>query len=265
MTLLAAQMVAEQSEVNVRVAAGLAVKNALTARDPTRLLEYTQRWYSLAPEAKLDIKAKALQSLDSSLTPVATAAGQVVAAIATIDIPINQWSDLLDQLLAASSNPQNPKLRQAALQTIGFVCESMRHGSALEGSSGQILTAVIQGAAKDETDPTVRLAAVHALSNSLKFVGKHFDNEMERNYVMQVVCEDTQHSRTDIKVAAFEVLNQIMPLYYDKMRVYMEQALFGVRILAGFSLYPDKSLMMTFVLIASLGFETDCASRDGRF
>lgn len=234
MALLAGQMVSEISEANVRVAAGLAVKNALTARDPTRLLEYTQRWRSLAPEVKLDVKAKSLQTLTTPLTPVATAAGQVVAAIAAIDIPINQWSDLLDQLLAASSNTQNPKLRQAALQTIGFVCETMQHGSALEGSSGQILTAVIQGATKDEPDPGVQLAALHALSNSLEFVDKHFENEMERNYVMQVVCEDTQHARTDIKVAAFEVLNKIVPLYYDKMRVYMEQALFGVRLLAAF-------------------------------
>jgi len=46
---------------------------------------------------------------------------------------------------------------------------------------------------------------------------------------MQVVCEATQNQTVLVQVAAFECLVRIMSLYYDKMALYMEQALFGVR------------------------------------
>lgn len=45
---------------------------------------------------------------------------------------------------------------------------------------------------------------------------------------MQVVCEATQNQSVQVQVGAFECLVRIMGLYYDKMALYMEQALFGV-------------------------------------
>lgn len=45
---------------------------------------------------------------------------------------------------------------------------------------------------------------------------------------MQVVCEATQNQSVNVQVGAFECLVRIMDLYYDKMALYMEQALFGV-------------------------------------
>lgn len=47
---------------------------------------------------------------------------------------------------------------------------------------------------------------------------------------MQVVCEATQSESNDVQVAAFQCLVRIMQTYYDKMRLYMEKALFGVNI-----------------------------------
>lgn len=45
---------------------------------------------------------------------------------------------------------------------------------------------------------------------------------------MQVVCEATQNPSVAVQVGAFECLVRIMSLYYDRMALYMEQALFGV-------------------------------------
>lgn len=45
---------------------------------------------------------------------------------------------------------------------------------------------------------------------------------------MQVVCEATQNANVQVQVGAFECLVRIMSLYYDKMGLYMERALFGV-------------------------------------
>ena len=72
------------------------------------------------------------------------------------------------------------------------------------------------------------MAAIRALNNSLEFVKDNFEREGERNFIMQVVCEATQSQSSEVQVAAFECLVRIMQLYYDKMRYYMEKALFGV-------------------------------------
>ena len=45
---------------------------------------------------------------------------------------------------------------------------------------------------------------------------------------MQVVCEATQNRSVQVQVGGYECLVRIMGLYYDKMAVYMEKALFGV-------------------------------------
>ena len=50
----------------------------------------------------------------------------------------------------------------------------------------------------------------------------------ERNYIMQVICESTQSANPSVQVKGYECLVKIMQLYYDKMRFYMERALFGV-------------------------------------
>lgn len=100
----------------------------------------------------------------------------------------------------------------------------------------------------------VRLAATNALLNSLEFTRLNFEQEVnfdlttvllyecrhnihsfvnvsiqvERNYIMEVVCEATQSEDTQVKVAALQCLVKIMTLYYQYMEPYMGQALFPV-------------------------------------
>lgn len=51
----------------------------------------------------------------------------------------------------------------------------------------------------------------------------------ERNYIMEVVCETTQSTITQIRVAGLQCLVKIMSLYYQYMEPYMPQALFPVK------------------------------------
>lgn len=55
-----------------------------------------------------------------------------------------------------------------------------------------------------------------------------FAFQNERHYLMGVVCETTQCSDTQIRVAALQCLVKIMSLYYQYMEPYMAQALFPV-------------------------------------
>ena len=55
----------------------------------------------------------------------------------------------------------------------------------------KVLTAVVQGMRKEEPEELVRLAATEALHNALDFAANNFENEFERNYIMQCTCEAT--------------------------------------------------------------------------
>ncbi|CAO1615921.1 unnamed protein product [Parajaminaea phylloscopi] len=228
--MLASEMANDGTELPLRTAAALAVKNAVTARDGARQEEYAQRWLALPEESRNDVKAKALGTLGTANEGIGRNAAQVVASIAAIELPAGSWQELISQLLAAIKDQGNERLRQSALQAIGYVCETTVSG-VLSAQSNEILTAVVHGARKEEPSTAVQLAAIQALLNSLEFVSDNFEREGERNYIMQVVCEATQSPDVNVKVSSYECLVRIMQLYYHMMRYYMEQALFGLTVL----------------------------------
>ena len=141
------------------------------------------------------------------------------------------WPELM-QTLVNNVGEGVDHQKQASLTTIGFICDTdeAELRESLAQHSNAILTAVVQGARKEETNDDVRNAAISALSDSLEFVRTNFENEGERNYIMQVICEATQATDNRIQQGAYGCLNRIMGLYYDKMRFYMEKALFGLTI-----------------------------------
>ncbi|KAH9948461.1 ARM repeat-containing protein [Amylocystis lapponica] len=230
MLMLSSEVVNENSPPHVRNAAGLALKNSLTARENARQMEYTGRWLALDNDTRSKVKQDALLALGSSSKNVGTVAAQIVSAIGTVELPQGQWMELIELLLGFVNNSANTNLRVATLQAIGFLCESIKP-DILSMRSNEILTAVIHGARKEEPSTDVQHAAVTALLNSLEFVRENFEREGERNYIMQVVCEATQNPSSSVQVGAFECLVRIMTLYYDKMSFYMERALFGLTVM----------------------------------
>jgi importin subunit beta-1 len=161
-----------------------------------------------------------------------TSAAQLIASIAAIELPRNEWPELMPALVHNVGNGSD-SLKQSSLTTIGFICESddVDLRDALVAHSNAILTAVVQGARKEEPNNDVRNAALSALGDATEFIRTNFDNEGERNYIMQVICESTQSDDPRIQAGAFGCLNRIMGVYYDKMRFYMEKALFGLTIM----------------------------------
>jgi importin subunit beta-1 len=178
------------------------------------------------------VKGLALKTLGSNDSRAGQSAGQFIVSIAAIELPRNEWPELMN-ILVHNVSGGSDHLKQASLTTIGFICESDEPElrESLSTHSNAILTAVVQGARKEEPNPDVRHAALTALGDAIEFVRSNFENEGERNYIMQVVCESTQAADTRIQSDAFGCLNRIMGLYYDKMRFYMEKALFGLTIM----------------------------------
>ncbi|EEB06851.1 karyopherin Kap95 [Schizosaccharomyces japonicus yFS275] len=227
MTLLAYELANENALPYIRMAAGLALKNAITARDATRKMEYQQMWQALSFEIKQEIKNCSLKTLAAPEHQAGQSAAQLVAAIASYELATNQWQELMMTLVQNLGEGQPAALKTHSLQAIGYICEAVQP-DVLATQSNAILTAVVAGARKEEPDTNVRIAALGALYDSLEFVKTNFGNEAERNYIMQVVCEATQSTESLVQVAAYGCLVKIMHLYYDYMPFYMEKALFAL-------------------------------------
>jgi len=76
-------------------------------------------------DTKSKIKQDALITLGSSNAKAGTFASQVVSAIAAVELPQGQWSDLIEILLGFVNNQTNINLRISTLQTIGYICEAI--------------------------------------------------------------------------------------------------------------------------------------------
>eukprot|EP00126_Sphaerothecum_destruens_P013233 Sdes_comp22644_c0_seq1m21069 len=226
MLTLVQMLAKEDGNPRARQGAGIALKNCLISKDDNIKIQLHQRWLSMDPSVREQIKSNLLASLNSENHSCGSTAAQAVASIASAELPHNQWTTLIPQLLENTTNPSSSeRLKEATLEAIGYVCEEISP-QILQTCSNQILTAVVQGARKEEPSFAVRLAAINALSNSLEFIKANFDKDAERNFIMQVVCEATCCENIQLKVAAFECLVKIMQLYYQHMEHYMSHALF---------------------------------------
>lgn len=210
-----------------RMAAGLQLKNQLTSKDATVRLQYQQRWLSLDEGVKTHVKNMAVQTLGTEIARPAIAP-QCIAAIACAEIPQRQWQDLIEilyQLIIDASNTE--KVREHALETLGYICQDIEPEHLVERGH-TILTAIVTGMKKEEPNMHIRIAATNALLNSLEFTKQNFERVSERNYIMQVVCEATQTSEIQLKVAALQNIVKIVSLYYQHMEEYMGTALFPI-------------------------------------
>lgn len=224
-----------------RMAAGLQLKNKLTSKDVNIKQQYQQRWLALPEDTRNYIKNNVLATLGTEATRPSSSA-QCVAYIAVAELPAGLWGDLITTLVANVCGPTSTEMmKEATLETIGYICQEIEHET-LVVKSNEILTAIIHGMRSTEPSTHVRLAATTALLNSLEFTRANFDDESERNFIMEVVCEATQSSDTQIRVAALQCLVKIMSLYYHYMEPYMGQALFPITLEAMKSDVDDIAL-----------------------
>jgi importin subunit beta-1 len=200
--------------------AGLILKNALDAKDETRKQQRIQQWLALDAAAKAQIKAGVVKTLADSVKEARHTAAQVLAKIAVIELPRDQWPDLIESLMNHMMLQDN-NLKESTLEALGYICEEIEP-QVIQEKSNQILTAVVQGMRKEEPSADVRVAGTTALLNALEFVKANFEKEAERNYILTVVCEATQAPVAPIRVAAFECLVKIAALYYDKIGTWMQ-------------------------------------------
>ncbi|KAJ8771359.1 hypothetical protein K2173_026536 [Erythroxylum novogranatense] len=218
---LSGELANNDKPVDSRKLAGLILKNALDAKEQHRKLELVQRWLTLDINVKSQIKTFLLKTLSSPAIDARSTASQVIAKIAGIELPQKQWSELIGSLLL-NIHQLPAHVKQATLDTLGYLCEEVSPDIVDQDQVNKILTAVVQGMNASEGNNDVRLAATRALYNALGFAQANFSNDMERDYIMRVVCEATLSPEVKIRQAALECLVSISSTYYERLAPYIQ-------------------------------------------
>ncbi|CAN6483668.1 unnamed protein product [Victoria cruziana] len=222
---LSAELANDGKPTESRMLAGLVLKNALDAREPSKKAELAKRWISIDEDVRKQIKEFLLLTLSSHISDARCTSSQVISRIACIELPLNQWQELVRILLLnmGQSQGESPdRLKQATLETLGYLCEEISTNVLSQGQVNSILTAVVQGMNATERSDEVRLYATRALNNAIMFAESNFNNDAERDYILKVVCEATASSNTKVRLAAFECLVSIASAYYSKLASYMK-------------------------------------------
>ena len=223
MGMLCRELCEEARPTEVRQAAGVALKNALVAKDPQLRQEYARRWLTVEPSVRDQMKLQLSNALGARDYRAGTAAAQATSAIAFVELPVGGWPNLLETLLTNAASA-NENMRRCTLEAIGFICEEIEP-RVLKSQSNVIMTVVVNGLRASETSMAVRAAAARAMFNCLEFARDNFDTDGERDMIMNVVCTATQAGDESIVLPAFECLVRIMQLYYEKMGPYMQHAI----------------------------------------
>ncbi|KAI3963541.1 hypothetical protein MKW92_025741 [Papaver armeniacum] len=220
---LSVELANDQKPPESRRLAGIILKNSLDAKESGRKEQLVQQWVAIDGGVKGQIKEMLLRTLASGVTEARHTASQVIAKIASIEIPRKEWPNLIASLLSNMTQQESPAtLKQATLETLGYVCEEISHQDLAQDEVNTVLTAVVQGMTLGNHVVEVRLAATRALYNALDFAQTNFENKMERDYIMKVVCETAMAAEEDIRQAAFECLVSISSTYYEVLEEYMQ-------------------------------------------
>ena len=116
-----------------RQAAGLQLKNCLTARNAYLKMEYQQRWISLANDSRKRIREFLLTTLGTeNVNP--SCAAQCLACISAAELTYSEsvsssehcyLNELLSELTSMFNEATYERRKEATIETIGFICQEV--------------------------------------------------------------------------------------------------------------------------------------------
>lgn len=90
-----------------------------------RQQEYATRWLALPGETRQKVKEETMKTLASSQSKAGSVAAQVVAAIASVELPAGEWPEAIELLLRFVQTSDDIHLKVSTFQAIGYICESI--------------------------------------------------------------------------------------------------------------------------------------------
>ena len=194
-----------------RQLAGYYIKNTIT--NSTENPRLVNLWTFISPETKQDIKSLTLSALADESREIRQVAAQIISFITRLELPYRQWPEVLPILIANGTNV-NPVFKEAALMTLGYICEIIPNSALQKEEADSVLTVIVAGLNPEEKNLQVIKTSLSALKNSLKFIKCNIEAEEERKVILNVLYGLCTHPSSEIRREGLGVICDIGYFYY---------------------------------------------------
>ena len=181
---------------------------------------------------------------------VGKTSGQIIAKIGNVEIPRKEWDGLIPELVDLAL--KCPPAQEAALSTLGFLCDDLDSKYVSPEATKQMLNAIIKG--YNNPSPAVVLVASIALENALTFNQRHFEHKPHILILDKIMTtllrQGCQSSVEKIRLQNLQTLAGAVKLYYHRMHLYFDAAksvTFGA--IKQFQKSPDVSVVSLLLII----------------
>lgn len=158
--------------------------------------------------------------LGSDDKTVIKAAAQDISAIAALEIPKGQWTELIEEM-AKHSGSDNDNVRLAALQCLGFICEDLDPEFMDPNSLNLILGSVLQNFIPEKIELT--RIAVGAFARAAPVTKANFEVLEQRQYIMENILQASKINDDEILCTLMKALIDIGRVNYDHIFDYIQQ------------------------------------------
>eukprot|EP00889_Picochlorum_renovo_P003422 jgi/Picre1/30452/NNA_005816.t1 len=221
---LSQHLATTSNPVDTRKLSGLVLKNALDSRDSAKKDEQASRWMGLPENVRLQTKESLLVALEAPEMDIGHTSALVIAKVAAIEIPKNQWPQLVPKVLTNADQGAPLNVRQSSIEVLGYLCEELaefEEDYLDEEMVNKILTGVVTAMRPEEPSMDLRCVATKALTNALDYASGNFQRDQERNYIMETICHGTGAADAKVREAAWECLVRVVENYYEHLPAYI--------------------------------------------
>ncbi|KAJ3366904.1 karyopherin beta, partial [Kappamyces sp. JEL0680] len=148
-----------------------------------------------------------MNCLSSGEAIVGTVAGQLIAAIADIELPHDAWNDLIPSLLERVTQAPTALSKKSTLQCIGFICEAV--------DERNYVMQIVCEATQCLNSPEVQVISFECL---VKIVGLYYD-QMQlymQKALFGLTVLGMRHDNEQVALQAIEFWSTICEIEYDR-------------------------------------------------
>lgn len=123
-----------------------------------------------------------LATLASPKALVRNQIANILASIASIEIPRKEWDDLIPNLCNNSTN-DDINIKLASLTTLGYICEELFPEDLNDELKNNIILALTNNITADGPSEPSKLS-IKALLYSIPYTAPNFKVQQERDFIM---------------------------------------------------------------------------------
>ena len=128
---------------------------------------------NLTPLFKGQIKEAVLGRLASPSALIRNQIAALIAAIAQIEVPRGEWTELIANLCGNASH-ESETVKLTSLTTIGYICEELSPEDLTRELKNQIMLALTNNINNDEANSEACRLAIRALLRSIPYTSVNF-------------------------------------------------------------------------------------------